>query len=514
MRYLLKNQTFNLEQKTLTENTILDHFINFPFKNVFEEFINHWQNDPSKFQYIEKFLKKRNKPNYFGSVIWKAAQKNKLLLEFICNLEFEIVDSAENIKNNNLQEVKEKKRNAQFFKEHSQIINQENQNSRNKEENLEGSILKSQKLEIKPLKSIKYDIFSEIIADFKAFEIQEMMSDSWLMQKKGDLIVIEAIKKQKLNDLKQIFQNEIENQNNKDQNNIKPEINNFKKSFSKMHKKILDMICQKQIKQAKARILITQIDIDQILNYKSKNGFSILMCLAKTKNEAILILIFKIVEKHASHLKPKIKEMLEEEDQNHNKVRDYLLSTQNKMYFEYFNSYFETKIFSDFKFLDATLLETRNKKFNFKKNIEKVQDKNLFYTFFKTFNKSNFEQLKNVYKIFKENKTIEDIEKKELINFKSEFVNSNESFLEMMKDLKKQSILGMDMEYYKATNNSQTSCNFIFITMFLIVFKDLYNREILKKIHKLITSKITQDIFYNPNLHILQKLYNRLANSI
>ena len=470
MRYLLQNLTFNLDQETLTKNTVLDQFVNFPFRKVFEEFIQAWHKDPSKAIYISRFLQKSNKPDYFGSVIWAAAKKEKSFLEFICRLKY----SSKLQPKIDSQSLTERKRNANFFSEHNRMIKkseQDNENPQIKEKTQEDPEI-SQRI-------IQHDVFSQIIAQFESSEIDEMLGDDWLMETKGPQIIVEAIKKLKLNDLKEYLEkidnqeiscgseannkaSESEYDQNQEQTEQKSNTKNFIRSFAKAQQCILDLIVNRDINQSKARIIITKVRIAEIFKFRSESNQNIFMCLAKAKIEAILILIFKIVDKHAIEYKPEIKEMLAEEDRKGNSVREYLLSTQNRMYFEYFNSYFDTQMFSDFRFLEVSVNEASNKNFKFKNTKELETQKDSFLRFFGEFTQTNFEKLRNLYVIFKESPSIAEIEKQNLVDFRSEFVNDKEGFTKMMEHLKQQQILSLDMEYYKATNISSNSSNFLF----------------------------------------------------
>ena len=127
------------------------------------------------------------------------------------------------------------------------------------------------------------------------------------------------------------------------------------------------------------------------------------------------------------------------------------------MLYLFINSYFDTKIFKDFKFLEVSITKSIRGKQNLKEI--SIFDSDEITNFLSDFFQANNIELNKILKIFNQNKSILDIKDSKQINFNSQFIDNERDFDEMIKYLLTQSILSIDMEYYKAVNNSQTECN-------------------------------------------------------
>lgn len=294
-------------------------------------------------------------------------------------------------------------------------------------------------------------IFQIIINDVNIKELESLFIQKSIFQKKQNILMINIIQKMKDDKLKELLTTP----------NLEDEFQSlFVHSFKNNSLYIINCICERKFSHSKLRMLITVLDINEIINYQTQKNENLFSKLINSNLESLVLLILKRIEKDQPKLKPILKEMLSEKDEHGDSLLEYMLSSQNKIFFIYMNSYFEETIFDKFYYLEAFITDSVKEKIEIKKNDDGFKDMFSFMEFIREVIDKNLDQLEYFLKVFSENNNIHTLEKNKIVNFSSEFVNTKESFMEMIQELKKENIISIDMEYYKAGNESSTESKY------------------------------------------------------
>jgi hypothetical protein len=182
------------------------------------------------------------------------------------------------------------------------------------------------------------------------------------------------------------------------------------------------------------------------------------------------MILLKMIDNNKKDLKSLVHELIESTNSEGVSIKEYLLSAQNKVFFEYLNSYFEEKIFENFKFIEAEVVDSEMAKASFgpNENTKSIED---FANIFGAFSEKFGAQMKDIFKLFRKSSDLGFIEKNKLFKFEAGFIDTKEKFELMMEEVLKEEIIAIDMEYYKATNNSDTDCNKILYLLNIVLTK-------------------------------------------
>lgn len=240
----------------------------------------------------------------------------------------------------------------------------------------------------------------------------------------------------------------------------------LKYHFAMSNEFIIKQLLLRSYNTLKSRYLLDKINTEKLLEFRDKEKNNIFWLLYASKLDHLILIILKKIDKTNQDLKTKVQSLFQETNSEGVCISEYLLSAQNKVFFEYLNGYFEDKIFENFRFIEAEVVESELSKLENTpgKDIESFLE---FEKLFGNVEKSIGSDLKSMFKFFKDANSLAFVEQKRPKWFEAEFIDTEIRFEAMMSDLIKETILAVDMEYYKAPNHSSTDCNYFYLQFYI-----------------------------------------------
>ena len=267
-------------------------------------------------------------------------------------------------------------------------------------------------------------------------------------------------------------------------------------------------------------ILINNIDLKLLLNYKNDINQSILILLTQKNKTIILKKLIDLLKKNPI-LKNLVKENILCEDIYGFDLKNYLIKYKSFWIFENFRDFLSENYFkknkvyySSVKILKNELLLPLEKKYL----TDRIENSEISENFIK--NLKNSTKLLNLVKNLKKIENSNSFKLKiENLKIKPEFINTSENFDKMLTHLNMQKILGIDMEYLTISQNSKKFTIFSLIQIsslervYIIDSLMLY-KKIKKDLKKIFEEKKILKIFHGCicDLKILYSYLNIKVN--
>ena len=290
----------------------------------------------------------------------------------------------------------------------------------------------------------------------------EFLNEKYLQQ------IINIYKKDNISKIMKIFIQKIFNskfQKNFFLNLFKKKKISFLKIIYKSEKKIfLNLLKELSVKILKdleidiledneiSNILIKNIDLDLLINYKNEENQSFLILLVKKNKKKILKNLINLLDEKKEKkkdLKKKVNENIKSKDIYGLDLKNYLIKNKTFFIFENLKNFLSEKylkknkvFYSSVKILKNKLLTKIDKKYLIEKK-ENLKFSKIFLT-----NLKKNKKLQKIKKKLKE-KNLTNSYKLNLedLLIKMEFINNEENFDKMIIHINQQKIIGIDMEY-------------------------------------------------------------------
>lgn len=286
-----------------------------------------------------------------------------------------------------------------------------------------------------------------VLNDIKEEDCTTLLANLTKFESHKEHVVHLVIQKMSIKKLEGLFEAASQNAENK----------SFLEHFRNANNYIIRRLLGRRYNSLKARFLLSKLEISALLDFRDESAnHNIFRALQANKLDHLILIFLKMVDQSQKKLKPVIKALIEEKDEEGVSVSEYLLSSPNNLFFNYLNSYFDEKIFTDFKFLEAEVTQSKLTKLP-QTSDPFSSEATLKKAIFKTV-ETNREQLRTLFQLFRDSPSLDAMEKQKMLKFEGTFIDDEDKFDAMMSEVLQESLVAVDMEYYKAPNHSLTDC--------------------------------------------------------
>lgn len=366
--------------------SIIDYVIKFKAWKIFEVILEKCHDDKKLYPHLNKILRNssENKTN-IGQIFWKIAQKSKKFYNYLLSL-----DDKQDIK--------------------------------------------------------------LLLSNLSLNQLFEIFADQLFFKNYSKFLILFILKNLSLVQIKEIFQTELEAKKKnplniflEDRKQHSFEV--IKNDFFKHDIYFINKIISKEFSNAKNRFLILQLPMCKLLEYRTKYNTNILIKLLENKQEGLLILILKNIDKHSPALKPKFQDLMTQKNDFSICLSEYLICHNHKATFEFIKNYFAGNFFEKIDYLDVKIVKTVAHEVDFSEN-DLIQFNEGYLASLRSVLLHNETKLKNIFDSFVKYPNIIDIEKSSGVDFCSKFIDTEAQFNDMLDNLLSQSLVAVDMEYY------------------------------------------------------------------